>query len=152
MGPSKKLLLLLVASLAGCATNNRVADTADSEAYANRLIADKVAVAAEAQREFAAIMAEDKDMKTRKQALFDSDEIDVDYIGKPQQLLETIAHRYGFKYVESGKRLELSTINLRMRKTAPVEVLRNIGNQVDFGANVVLDKDESILRLVYKNR
>lgn len=143
-------MLLAAAALAGCAAPSSTTD--DTEAFASRLIADKVAVAADAQRDYVALVNEDKTVLLRKQAAMESDEVDVDYIGQPQELLQTFAHRYGYRYIESGKRTDLRMINVRMLKTAPVEVLRNVGYQVDSGADVVLDKNAKTLRLIYKNQ
>ncbi len=152
MGSMKKGLALALASaaLAGCATSP-APTTKDTEAFASRLIADKVAVAADAQREYVALAKEDKLVLYRKQAALESDEADVDYIGKPQELLQTFAYRYGYRYIESGKRVELRTINVRVQQTPPVEVLRNIGYQLEPEAEVVLDKNTKTLRLIYKN-
>lgn len=149
---TKKGLVLALAAvaLAGCATSP-VPTTQDTEAFASRLIADKVAVAADAQREYVALVNEDKSVLSRKQAAMETDEVDVDYIGKPQELLQTFAYRYGYRYIESGKRVDLRTINVRVQKTPPIEVLRNIGYQVDAAADVVLDKNAKTLRLIYKN-
>ncbi len=152
MGSMKKGLALALASaaLAGCATSP-APTTKDTEAFASRLIADKVAVAADAQREYVALAKEDKLVLYRKQAALESDEVDVDYIGKPQELLQTFAYRYGYRYIESGKRVDLRTINVRVQQTPPVEVLRNIGYQLEPEAEVVLDKNTKTLRLIYKN-
>lgn len=152
MGKFKKLgmAVAVIATLAGCASSPQPT-TSDTEAFASRLIADKVAVAADAQRDYVALVSEDKTVLNRKQASIETDEVDVDYIGKPQELLQTFAYRYGYKYVESGKRSNLRTINVRVQKVAPVEVLRNVGHQVDNGADVVLDKGAKTLRLIYKN-
>ena len=147
---TKKGLVLALAAvaLAGCATSP-VPTTKDTEAFASRLIADKVAVAADAQREYVALVNEDKSVLSRKQAAMETDEVDVDYIGKPQELLQTFAYHYGYRYIESGKRVDLRTINVRVQKTPPIEVLRNIGYQVDAAADVVLDKNAKTLRLIY---
>jgi len=136
--------------LAGC-VSSPAPSSKDTEAFASRLIAAKVAVAADAQREYVAVLNEDKAVLSRKQAALDTDEVDVDYIGKPQELLQTFAYRYGYRYVESGKYVDLRTINVRVQKALPIEVLRNIGYQVDAVADVVLDKNAKILRLVYKS-
>lgn len=152
MGKFKKLdmVIAVVATLTGCASPTQPTTT-DTGAFASRLIADKVAVAADAQRDYVALVSEDKTVLNRKQTSFETDEVDVDYIGKPQELLQTFAYRYGYKYVESGKRANLRTINIRVQKVAPDDVLRNIGQQVDNGADVVLDKGAKTLRLIYKN-
>lgn len=143
-------LALIAVALSGCATSP-VPTTTDTEAFASRLIADKVAVAADAQREYVALVNEDKAVVSRKQGALDTDEVDVDYIGKPQELLQTFAYRYGYRYIESGKRVDLRTINVRVQKTPPLEVLRNIGHQIDAAADVEVDKNAKTVRLIYKN-
>jgi len=142
------LATALAGALAGCASTPSVQDT---ETIAiSRLIAEKVAVAAEAQREYVALVNENKAALSRKQAAIEKDEVDIDYIGKPQELLQTLAHRYGYRYIESGKRTDLRIINVRVQKTPPIEVLRNIGYQIDPSADVVLDKRAKTIRLIYK--
>jgi len=144
------LLVALVASgLVACSSTPQ-STTTDTEAFASRLIADKVAVAADAQRQYVALVNEDTLALTRRQVALDTDEVDVDFIGKPQELLQTFAFRYGYRYVESGKRLDLRTVNVRVQASPPIEVLRNIGYQIDALADVVLDKSNKVLRLVYK--
>lgn len=152
MGKFEKLgmTVAVIAALAGCASSPQPT-TSDTEAFASRLIADKMAVAADAQRAFVALASEEKIILDRKQASIETDEVDVDYIGKPQELLQTFSYRYGYKYVESGKQSNLRTINIRVKKVAPVEVLRNVGDQIDPGADVVLDVGAKTLRLIYKN-
>lgn len=141
----------LVGHLMGCATAPPPVPTSqDTEAFASRMIADKVSVAADAQREWVALINEDKAIKKRKQAALETDEVDVDYIGKPQELLQTFAYRYGYRYSENGKKTRLRTVNIRMKKVLPLEVLQNIGYQLGKAANVVLDKNDKILRLTYK--
>jgi len=104
----------------------------------------------QAQRDLAATTAEGQQQILRRQAALDADEVDIDYLGKPQPLLEAVAYRYGYKYVETGKRGDLKTVNIRVAKRPVVEVLRDVGYQIDSGADVVLDKDAKIIRLIYK--
>lgn len=143
--------LMLCASMVGCASNTPQPTTRDTEAFASKVISDKVAVAANAQREYVALLNEDMAVLTRKQTSLESDEIEVDFIGKPQELLQTFAHRYGYRYVETGRTAELRTINVKTARAKPIDVLRNVGHQIDHGADLVLDKDAKVLRLVYKN-
>ncbi len=143
--------LVMLLALAGCATKPTAEQArADSEAHARKVIIDKVDMAVQAQRELAVATQEGKQMVLRRQAALTADEVDIDYIGKPQPLLESLAHRYGYKYMETGKRAELKTINMRVVKRPVIEVLRDIGHQIDSGADVVLDKDAKIVRVVYK--
>jgi len=152
MKPSLKLLpLLLALSLAACSTTKDQAQLdADSEAYARTVLIEKVDSAVQAQRELAVATQEGQALLLRKQAAFDNDQVDLDYIGKPQPLLESLAYRYGYKYVETGRRAELKTVNLRVARKPALEVVRDISHQIDGGADVVLDKDAKIVRLVYK--
>ena len=134
----------------GCATKPESAVTPDSEAFARQIVLEKVDAAVQAQRDLAATTSEGRQLLIRRQAALDADEVDVDYLGKPQPLLEAFATRYGYKYVETGKRVDLKTVNIRAKKVAVVEVLRDVGYQIDGGADVVLDKEAKTLRLLYK--
>ena len=140
---------LAVAALTGCAAQPAPAGP-DTEAFARQVLVDKVDAAVQAQRELAAATSEGRQMLLRKQAALDEDEVDIDYVGRPQPLLESIAMRYGYRYVETGKRQDLKVINVRVQRQPVLEVLKNLGNQIDRSADVVLEKDTKILRLVYK--
>jgi defect-in-organelle-trafficking protein DotD len=142
---------VFVLAFAGCATKPAVTGISpDSEAFARQVIVDKVDAAVQAQRELAAATVEGKEMTLRKQSTLDQDEVDIDYVGMPQPLLESIAYRYGYKYIETGKRIELNVVNLRVQHKKVLEVIRDISYQIDGVADVVLDKDAKIVRLVYK--
>jgi defect in organelle trafficking protein DotD len=119
--------------------------------YVSRVMADSVAVAANAQAAFEEVLAENSRTLSLKQKAIDTDQVDVDYIGKPQELLQTLSYRYGYGYVETGKREDLRIINVRMTKTAPVEILRSVGYQISYGAKVVLDKRTKQVRLIYRD-
>ena len=147
---STRGLLVTVLLLGGCASTTSKPTDTDTQAFADRLIADKVALAAKAQQDYVALVNEDKLIIQKKQSSLETDEIDVDYIGKPQELLQMFAHRYGYRYIETGSRVDLRTINVRVAKAPPIEVLRNIGYQIDASANVELDKNSKTLRLIYK--
>ena len=137
--------------ITGCATQQPSSEMSpDSQAYARKLIVEKVDSAVQSLRALALTTQEGKEMLARKQAALDEDEVDIDYAGKPQPLLESMAYRYGYKYIETGKRAELKTVNLRVERTRVIEVLRDVGLQVDKGADIVLDKDAKVIRLIYK--
>jgi defect-in-organelle-trafficking protein DotD len=148
--PLKVPLLALVLSFGACASRPSPTVPPDSEAYARRIITEKVDEAVQAQRDLAAATQEGQAALVRKQAALAVDEVDVDYIGLPQPLLEAIAYRYGYRYVESGKRTELATVNLRVRKERVPEVLHDVARQIVDGADVVIDQNAKVLRLLYK--
>ena len=84
------------------------------------------------------------------QEMLEHDQINVDYIGMPQELLQTIAYRYGYRYVEVGQRTQLRAINLKVVDMSPTDVLRSIGQQIDRQADVVLSYPTRTIRLTYK--
>lgn len=151
MNSMKKSIVLVLAGLilTGCSSTKKEVEP-DSEAFAHRMIADKVALAANAQHDYVAILAEGMIVLTRKQAALDTDQVDVDFIGKPRELLQTFAYRYGYKFVETGKSRTLKTVNVRVTRMSPIEVLRNIGYQINNAADVELDRNTKTLRLIYK--
>lgn len=140
--------LTLALMLAGCATNA----PKEEEDFASRLIAEKAAIAAGAQRDYAALLAEDYSTVTRRQAAFDTDTIDVDYIGNPRELVQSIAARYGYAFSETGKTIDMRAINIRMKGASPDSVLRNIGNQVNAAADIVLNRNARTVVIEYKAR
>jgi defect-in-organelle-trafficking protein DotD len=121
-----------------------------TEAFADRVIAEKVGEAAQAQSQYSALLAEDQQARLRKQASIKTDVIDVDYIGKPAEFLSMMALRYGLRFIEAGKRVDLRTINIHTKNVPPLEVLRDVGIQIDKGADLEVDVDNGTLRVIYK--
>ena len=141
--------MTLALALVGCTTGN---PTRGEEDFASRLIAEKAAIAAGAQRDYAALLAEDYSTVTRRQATFDTDTIDVDYIGNPRELVQSIASRYGYGFSETGRPIDMRPINIRMKGATPDSVLRNIGNQMNAAADIVLDRNARTVAIEYKAR
>lgn len=139
----------MVFLLAGCASNP---PQQEEEDFATRLMAEKAAIAAAAQRDYAALLAEDYATLQKRWTAFDADTIDVDFIGNPKELVETIASRYGMSFGETGQKLDLKTINIRVKGVKPDAVLRNIGNQIHAGADLIFDRSTKSLTIEYKNR
>src|SRR3990167_2351998 len=102
--------------------------------------------------DYAALFAEDFSTVQKRWATFDTDTIDVDYIGDPKELVQSVASRYGMKFIENGKRLDLRPVNVRMKGVTPDALLRNLGNQMHAGADVILDRQAKIVIIEYKNR
>ena len=143
---SKLLVIPVVIStvfLGACASNKSAYPT-------QNLIRDKASIAAEAQRDYAAAINQDAIAMSRKRSAIGNDEVDVDFIGKPEALLQDMAQRYGYTYAEEGKKYELRTINIRMERVLPIDVMRNVGNMVNDGADVVLNTVDKTIKLVYK--
>lgn len=141
--------LAMALLLGGCATN---ANAPQEEDFASKLIAEKAAIAAGAQRDYASLLAEDYTTVQKRWAAFETDIIDVDYIGNPKELVQSIASRYGMSFSEIGKQIELRPVNIRMKGVTPDVLLRNLGNQMHAAADVVLDRPAKALIIEYKNR
>ena len=137
----------LILPLAGCPTmqNN------DNESQADQLIAEKVAEASKAQSEYSALLTEKHQQMLRKQEKLESDVIDVDWIGSPNEFLQMMADRYGYRYIEAGSRASLRSINIFVRKSPAIEVLRDVATQINNRADVQLDMDQKVIRLVYRS-
>lgn len=145
----KKSMLLLMAALvtlSACGSIRHHGDTTMAES----VIAQKVSVAADAQKDYLAILNEDTRLRYQRNDDFENELVDVDYIGKPIPMLNAMANRYGYTLVEVGKRQDLRIINLRMKSVAPVEMLRNVALQMNYAADVILDKQTNTIRVVYK--
>lgn len=121
-------------------------DVSDAE----RIIADKVSVASDAMQEYVAILNERNAHISLRQAQITEDQLDIDFYGKPQELLKALAIRYGYQYVEIGNWVDIKPINILANKMAAIEVLRNIGYQVNNQADVILDIPNKTIRLSYK--
>lgn len=144
----KKMIfpILAVTLLAACSSSRTSSDVSLAES----VIAQKISVAAAAQQDYLAILNEDSRLKTVRRDDFDNELIDVDYIGKPLPMLNAMANRYGYSLIEIGKRRDLRIINIRMKSVAPIEMLRNVSNQINYAADIILDKNSGTLRVIYK--
>lgn len=144
----KKMIfpILAVTLLAACSSSRTFSDVSLAEA----VIAQKISVAAAAQQDYLAILNEDSRIKNVRRDDFDNELIDVDYIGKPLPMLNAMANRYGYSLIEIGKRRDLRIINIRMKSVAPIEMLRNVSNQINYAADIILDKNSGTLRIIYK--
>jgi defect-in-organelle-trafficking protein DotD len=143
-------VLIAAVTLVACASKPPEGVRPDSQAYARSIVVEKVDAAVEAQRELAAATQEGAAQRLRKQSALETDAVDIDYIGPAQPLLEEIAFRYGYRYVETGKIRDLAPVNLRVQSAPVEEVLHNIAYQIDSNASVELDRQAKVLRLLYK--
>ena len=143
-------VLITAVTLSACASKPPQGVRPDSPAYARSIVVEKVDAAVQAQRELAAATEEGIAQRLRKQAALETDAVDIDYIGPAQPLLEEIAFRYGYRYVETGKVVDLAIVNLRVQNAPVQEVLHNLAYQIDSSASVELDTQAKVLRLLYK--
>ena len=141
--------LITILFLTGCASQV-TKNNAEGSDFANSAIAERATQAAKVQAEYAAMVNNDKAVMGRKQSSLNTDLVDIDFIGSPQEILQTFALRYGYRYVEIGKYKRINPVNIRVVKASPENVLRNIGYQIDRSADVTLDQKSKTIRLTYK--
>lgn len=139
-------MILVASSISGCVTNLESSQNSSAES----LIAQKVAIAVDAQQKYKAITQQDIRLQNQTTNDFNTEIINVDYIGKPIPLLNALSNRYGFNLIEIGKKTDLQIINVNMKDVAPIDILLNISKQIDYGADLVLDKESKTLKVIYK--
>ena len=142
--------LVTILFLSGCA-DSYTKNKSDGSGFADQIIAQRATEAAKVQAEYVSLVNNDKAVLGRRQSSLNSDLVDIDYIGTPQELLQTFSYRYGYRYVEIGKYRKLKVVNVRVNKTSPENILRNIGYQIDNAADVTLDQKSKTIRLTYKS-
>jgi hypothetical protein len=123
----------------------------NSPEYLQAMLIQKSSEAIEAQKTYVMLVAEQQQAKEEKQSAFDNEYIEVqNFIGKPNTLLKAIAHRYGYEYREEGFARNLPTLNLDIKNDAPIEVLKQISYQINGLADMIVDKDQKVIRLIYR--
>ncbi len=148
-------ILTLCIFLSSCALQKKDAQelNPNSQEFVEAMMIQKSAEAVEAQQQYVMITAENREYKNQNQNLFNNEEIDIiGFIGKPNILLKAMANRYSYEFNEIGTPKNLPTITIDVKKQSPLEVLKMISYQVDKTADIVLDKDEKVLRLVYRGK
>lgn len=86
-----------------------------------------------------------------RQRNFETDQILLDYIGKPQSVINSIAVRYGYRFVEVGVKQDLPTMNFTRYETTPEQALVDIDAQLGTSAKLSLDKHQKLITLIYPN-
>ena len=85
-----------------------------------------------------------------RQRSFEEDQVAIDYIGKPQPLLTSIAIRYGYRFLEVGQLRDLGTVNFTNNWTTPENAVMVISAQLGNEATISLDKNNKVITLIYR--
>lgn len=83
------------------------------------------------------------------QANFELDKILIDYIGKPEPLLNSIAIKYGYRFLEFGHKTNMPTVNFTKYHTTPSDALVAINAQLGELASITLDKEQKVITISY---
>lgn len=84
-----------------------------------------------------------------RQRDFSTAKVKVDYVGKPQALLSSIAIRYGYRFIEYGAERDLPTVNFTNYWNTPENIVVNLNAQLGDQASISVDKDQKVLTLIY---
>ncbi|MBO6224487.1 MAG: hypothetical protein J6N72_03390 [Psychrobacter sp.] len=83
--------------------------------------------------------------------LIETDQVLVDYVGKPQPLISSIAIQYGYRFVENGVRTDLPTVNFTNLYQTPEQTLIDLSAKIIPMASIAINKQDKIITLVYSN-
>ena len=144
--------LIAVTALAGCASNSQKFDL--NSTYDSRSPLD--IVSQESQKAVNAQLNLTKYKRTEAQLLniinadLENDKIVIDHIGKPEVLLNSVAIKYGYRFLQFGVPSELPTVNFTKVYTTPMDLLLLVDSQIGEHGSVGIDKSQKLITLTYK--
>lgn len=155
----KKLFLGLAlagtVAISGCATGSNLTKGANVAYPANESVLDIIGAESQKAMNAAKQLSKYQDSYNAtldyRQRQFDTDQVMIDYIGKPNTVLNSIAIRYGYRYIELGRAQDLPTVNFTQYWTTPNNAVVNINAKLGSTANVALDKKQKVITLIYPN-
>lgn len=92
------------------------------------------------------------DQISYRQADFENDNTMVDYVGKPQAVLASLAIKYGYRFVEVGHTHELPIVNFTKFYGTPEQIIVAVDSQLGDQAKISIDKSQRIITLDYQNK
>lgn len=158
---SKSLIAIsLVSVLSGCASNSLVNKESDLISIRSTyeqpkgvlsIISQESQEALNAQKRLVAFREADNQRLALNARMIETDQVVVDWIGKPQPLISSIAIQYGYRFVENGVRTELPTVNFTNVYQTPEATLIDLSAKIMPMASIAINKQDKIITLVYSN-
>lgn len=148
-----KKTLFIVAStalLVGCQNHSKLISESALSTSSLEILATESQKALIAQQSLKTAQAADLQIKQQKQARFNVDLINANYIGAPEVLLNSIANTYGYRYLEAGPSKTLPIVNFTNRKVTAFELVKDVAVFVDAQANITIDHQNKTIILTYK--
>ncbi len=142
--------------MTGCATNQATYSKNVGVAYPStesvlEIIATESQKAMNAAQQLAKYQDSYNATLDYRQRQFETDQVMIDYIGKPNTVLNSIAIRYGYRYIELGNPQELPTVNFTKYWTTPNNAVVNIDAKLGSQASIAVDKKQKVITLLYPN-
>lgn len=148
----RKTLLLVVGAtmlLAGCQTQSNLISNSELSSSSLEILAQESQKALIAQQSLKTAQAEHLKQLQAKQARFNVDLINANYIGYPEILLNSIAATYGYRYLEAGPAKTLPIVNFTNRKVTAFELVKDIAVFIDGQASITVDHQNKTIVLTY---
>lgn len=148
----KKSLIALIGTVVftGCQTQSPLLTDSNLNTSSLEILAKESQKALIAQQSLKTAQAADLQIKQQKQARFNVDVINANYIGAPEVLLNSIANTYGYRYLEAGPTKTLPIVNFTNRKVTAFELVKDIAVFIDVQANIAIDHQNKTIVLTYK--
>lgn len=115
------------------------------------IISQESQEALNAQKRLVAFREADNQRLALNARMIETDQVVVDWIGKPQPLISSIAIQYGYRFVENGVRTELPTVNFTNVYQTPEATLIDLSAKIMPMASIAINKQDKIITLVYSN-
>ena len=136
--------------ISGCQSHTALVKESELSASSLEILAQESQKALLAQQSLKTAQAAHLKQLQTKQAKFNVDLINANYIGSPEVLLNSIAATYGYRYLESGPSKTLPVVNFTNRKVTAFELVKDIGVFIDAYANITIDHQNKTIILTYK--
>lgn len=143
----------IAAVTSGCASSysgKNVSSALPNTPNALEIISQESQKALNAQKMLVAYREQYSNTLDYRRKNFSDDKVKVDYIGKPQPLLSSLAIRYGYRFIEYGVERELPTVNFTDYWSTPENIIVNLGAQLGDNAGISVDKQQKVITLVYQ--
>lgn len=146
--------------MTGCASNSLVNKESDLISIRSSyqepkgvlaIISQESQEALNAQKRLVAYRDADNQRLALNARVIETDQVLVDYIGKPQPLISSIAIQYGYRFVENGVRTDLPTVNFTNLYQTPEATLIDSSAKIMPMASIAINKQDEIITLVYSN-
>lgn len=150
------LAVTAAVSMTGCASNQPTYSKNVAVAYPStegvlEIIATESQKAMNAAQQLAKYQDSYNATLDYRQRQFETDQVMIDYIGKPNTVLNSIAIRYGYRYIELGNPQDLPTVNFTKYWTTPNNAVVNIDAKLGSQASIAVDKKQKVITLIYPN-
>ncbi|OIH08586.1 hypothetical protein A7M79_07165 [Acinetobacter baumannii] len=145
------ILAASILLLAGCQSidNKAAISSSMNPSSALEILAQKSQDAVLAQQSLKTAQAENLREIKIKQANFTTTVIKVDYIGSPDVLLNSVANRFGYRFLENGYARTLPIVNFSNRQETGFELVKDIAVFLNGEANITVDNQNKTILLTY---